>query len=54
LWLQPLDATAPRQIAALGSEETSGTALSVSPDGKIFSVVQGRWLHDAVLLKGLR
>lgn len=53
-WLQPLDGGAPRQIAFLGDEETSGTALSVSPDGKMFSVVQGRWLHDAVLLKGLR
>jgi Tol biopolymer transport system component/DNA-binding winged helix-turn-helix (wHTH) protein len=29
-------------------------ALSVSPDGKTFSLIQGGWQHDAVLLKGLK
>jgi Tol biopolymer transport system component len=55
LWLQALDGTAPRQIADLGDGElNSNFGLSVSPDGKTFAVAQGRWLHDAVLLKGLR
>ena len=54
LWIQSLEEDAPRQIAALGDEETSGFALAVSPDGKTFAVVQGEWLHDAVLLKGLQ
>ena len=55
LWLQPLDEETPRQIRVLGDEEIcEGYGLSVSPDGKIFAVVQGGWRHDAVLLKGLR
>jgi Tol biopolymer transport system component len=55
LWLQPLDEETPHQIRVLGDEEiTDGYGLSVSPDGKTFAVVQGSWLHDAVLLKGLR
>lgn len=54
LWLQPFDEQAPRQIAVLGDKEISGFGLAVSPDGKIFGITQGEWLHDAVLLKGLR
>jgi Tol biopolymer transport system component/DNA-binding winged helix-turn-helix (wHTH) protein len=54
LWLQPLDEAAPRRVANLGNEELRGFGLSVSPDGKTLAVVQGEWLHDAVLLKGLR
>lgn len=55
LWFQPLDKETPRQIRALGDEEIcEGYGLSVSPDGKTLAVVQGGWLHDAVLLKGLR
>ncbi len=54
LWLQPLDAETPRQIATLGDEQMGDHSLSVSPDGKTFALVQGEWLHDAVLLKGLR
>ncbi|HEY8562678.1 MAG TPA: DUF5050 domain-containing protein, partial [Pyrinomonadaceae bacterium] len=54
LWRQPLDGGAPQQIAALGDEELTGFGLSIAPDGKTFSVVQGKWLHDAVLFKGLR
>jgi eukaryotic-like serine/threonine-protein kinase len=56
VWLQPFDTgEAPRNIADLGDEpvvESSGLALS--PDGKSFAVSQGGWLHDAVLLRGLR
>jgi Tol biopolymer transport system component/DNA-binding winged helix-turn-helix (wHTH) protein len=54
LWLQSLDGGAPQQIAALGDEEIGGFGLAVSPDGKTFTIAQGRWLHDAVLFKGLR
>jgi Tol biopolymer transport system component/DNA-binding winged helix-turn-helix (wHTH) protein len=55
LWTQPLEAETPRQIAVLDDDEMSETiSLAVSPNGKTFAVVQGGWLHDAVLLKGLR
>ncbi len=54
LWIQPLDEETPRQIAVLGNEELGDFGLAVSPDGKSFAVVQGEWLHDAVLLKGLK
>jgi Tol biopolymer transport system component/DNA-binding winged helix-turn-helix (wHTH) protein len=55
LWLQTLDGKTPRQIADLGDGEINPNfGLAVSPDGKNFAVAQGRWLHDAVLIKGLR
>ncbi len=55
LWFQPLDAETPRKIADLGSEEISElSGFTLSPDGKSFAVAQGGWLHDAVLLKGLK
>ena len=53
LWQQSLDEENPRQLAALGSDEIRG-GISISPDGKSFSIVQGRWLHDAILLTGLQ
>ena len=52
LWLQPLDANTPQKIGDLGADVISSLALS--PDGKSFAVVQGRWKADAVLIKGLR
>ena len=55
LWLQTLDGKTPLRIADLGDGEAIlNSGLAVSPDGKSFAVAQGRWLHDAVLLKGLR
>jgi DNA-binding winged helix-turn-helix (wHTH) protein/Tol biopolymer transport system component len=55
LWLQPLDQETPRQLRVLGDEEiTDGYGLSVSPDGKTLAVIQGGWVHDAILLKGLK
>jgi WD40 repeat protein len=55
LWLQPLGAEMPRQLRVLGDEEiTDGYGLSVSPDGKTLALIQGGWVHDAVLLKGLK
>ena len=53
LWKQPLDQDKPQQLAMLGDDELRG-GISLSPDARSFSIVQGRWLHDAVLLKGLR
>jgi Tol biopolymer transport system component len=55
LWRQPLDEEKPAQMSVLGDDEIcEGYGLSVSPDGKTFTLVQGGWLHDAVLLEGLR
>jgi Tol biopolymer transport system component/DNA-binding winged helix-turn-helix (wHTH) protein len=55
LWLQTLDGKPPRQIADIADGETTPNfGLAVSPDGKSFALAQGRWLHDAVLIKGLR
>lgn len=52
LWLQRFDERSPQRIADLGDEETF--SLSVSPDGKQFAYIQGRWKHDAVLITGLK
>lgn len=52
LWSQPLDDQPPQRLADIGGEEVS--SLAFAPDGKTFAVVQGRWKHDAVLLKGLK
>ncbi len=54
LWFQPLNADTPRQIAVLGDEVLAASGFALAPDGKRFAVAQGRWLHDAVLLKGLK
>ncbi|MEO6590465.1 MAG: winged helix-turn-helix domain-containing protein [Pyrinomonadaceae bacterium] len=55
LRLQSPDKPIPTKIADLGNEEISETSgFAVSPDGKIFTLAQGGWLHDAVLLKGLK
>ena len=53
LWRQALDAETPVQLANLGNDELRNV-LSVSPDGKAFTIVQGKWTHDAVLLHGLK
>jgi Tol biopolymer transport system component/DNA-binding winged helix-turn-helix (wHTH) protein len=53
LWIQPLGEEKPRRIAALGDEEVRG-GISLSADGKSFTIVQGKWMHDAVVFKGLR
>ncbi len=52
LWFQPLDGGTAQKIADLGGEEIS--SLAFAPDGKSFTVVEGSWIHDAVLLKGLK
>lgn len=55
LWQQPLDGKPLRRIADLGAEELSElSGFALAPDGKSFAAAQGGWLHDAVLLRGLK
>lgn len=51
LWRQSLDSDKPRLIADLGNEEIADFALS--PDGS-FAFIRGKWIHDAVLIEGLK
>ncbi len=54
LWLHKFDArNAPGKIAEFG-QEIGSRGLAISPDGKNIAVSNGGWLHDAVLLKGLK
>ncbi|HYW73902.1 MAG TPA: winged helix-turn-helix domain-containing protein [Pyrinomonadaceae bacterium] len=52
LWQQPLDDGAPRLIANLGSDDVE--ELAVSPDGSSLAFTRGKWLHDAILIEGLK
>ena len=55
LWIQTLDGKQPRQIADLGDEEISESGgLAFSADGNSFTVAQGGWRHDAVLITGVK
>ncbi len=55
LWMQRIDEEKPEKIADLGFEGISEqSGFSISPDGKSFTISQGGWRHDAVLLKGLK
>ena len=55
LWVQKLDEERPREIHDFGDEEMSeSSGFAISPDGKTFTVSQGGWRHDAVLLKELK
>ncbi len=57
LWRQPLTGkfAAPQRVADLGDAETSELfGFALAPDGRHFAVAQGGWLHDAVLLRGLK
>ena len=36
----------------LGNDEIAGFALS--PDDNTFAFIRGRWIHDAVLIEGLK
>ena len=51
LWSQSLDQAGPRLIADLGDEEIEDFALS--SDGS-FAFIRGKWIHDAVLIGGLK
>lgn len=52
LWQQSLDEDQPRFIADLGDEPIRD--LVFAPDDNSFAVVRGRWIHDAVLIDGLK
>ena len=52
LWRQPLGGGEPRKMAEIGDDEVWDLALS--PDNKSLAVVQGRWEHDSVLIRGLK
>jgi Tol biopolymer transport system component len=52
LWRQALDNHNPRLIADLGNEEIEDFAES--PDGSNLAFIRGRWMHDAVLIEGLK
>jgi len=52
LWRQSLDAEDPTLVGELGNEEIAH--LAVSPDGNSFAFIRGRWIHNAVLIEGLR
>jgi dipeptidyl aminopeptidase/acylaminoacyl peptidase len=53
LWRQSLDNyNRADLIANLGNDEISGFALS--PDESSFVFIRGGWIHDAVLIEGLK
>lgn len=52
LWEQTLDGAAPQLIAEMGSDDIEDFALS--PDGRTFAFARGKWIHDAILIEGLR
>lgn len=55
LWKQPLGLNSPQKIADLEKEEISEVSgLAISFDEKRFAIVQGKWRHDAILLRGLK
>jgi Tol biopolymer transport system component len=52
LWEQALTSATPRLIAEMGSDDIEDFALS--PDGRTFAFARGKWIHDAILIEGLR
>lgn len=52
LWEQSLDDTQPRYVADLGDKEVE--YYSLAPDGDSYIFTRGEWLHDAILITGLR
>lgn len=52
LWQQPLGTGKPSYVADLGEEEVAD--FSLAPDGNGFAFTRGRWMHDAVLIQGLK
>ena len=49
---QSLDDQNPHLVGELGDEEIA--QFAVSPDGASFAFVRGKWIHDAVLIEGLK
>ena len=52
LWEQHLDGSKPRLLGSLGNDQIGD--LSLSPNGHTLAVVRGKWIHDAVLIEGLK
>ncbi len=52
LWRHSLDEENPHLVGDLGDEEIAHFA--VSPDGTSFAFIRGRWIHEAVLIEGLK
>lgn len=52
LWRQSLDGSSPRLVADLGDEEIGDFALS--PEGSYFGFIRGKWIHETVLIEGLK
>lgn len=52
LWRQLLDDERPHLVGDLGNEEIAHFA--VAPDDSSFAFIRGRWVHDAVLIDGLK
>lgn len=52
LWRQSLDEETPSIAAELGGEDIM--RFAPSPDGQGFAFTRGKWMHDVVVLNGLR
>ena len=52
LWEQSLDDAQPRHLADLGNKEVE--YYSPAPDGSSYIFTRGEWLHNAVLIEGLK
>jgi Tol biopolymer transport system component len=52
LWQQPLDEDRPRFVTELGDKQIHDFAIAPDSDG--FAYVRGEWLHNAVLISGLK
>jgi Tol biopolymer transport system component/DNA-binding winged helix-turn-helix (wHTH) protein len=52
LWSQTLDAGKPIFEMDMGTEGIE--MFKISPDGRSFATIRGNWIHDAVLITGLR
>jgi WD40 repeat protein len=52
LWHLSLTGDPPRLITELDNDEIPDIAMS--PDGKDLAFIRGKWIHDAVLIEGLK
>ena len=52
LWEQSLNDAQPRYFADLGNEEVE--YYSLAPDGSSYIFTRGKWLHNAVMIDGLK
>jgi hypothetical protein len=52
LWQQSLDKETPHLLGELGGEEVS--SFAITPDGASVAFIRGKWIHDAVMITGLK